>query len=158
MASEKISTLTKEDIIRTARRFTWSRSMPKWTAIVDGRELPARPLVLDAAGVPPNDPTNSHQAVARLKSLGFQIRYEGRQDTDFSGSGTENANKVWETQISGRTYTFKKAREKEGVFVYSCERRTVNTVSATSFYSERDLNPEEVERLSQFSAFISANV
>ncbi len=31
--------------------------MPKWTVMVDGRELPARPLMLEAAGVPPNDPT-----------------------------------------------------------------------------------------------------
>jgi hypothetical protein len=52
--------------------------MPKWTVIVDGRELPARPLVLEAAGVPPNDPTNSHQAVAILKDQGFDIRYEGK--------------------------------------------------------------------------------
>jgi hypothetical protein len=52
--------------------------MPKWTVVVDGRELPARPLVLEAAGVPPNDPTNSHQAVAILKNQGFVIRYEGK--------------------------------------------------------------------------------
>ena len=49
--------------------------MPKWTAIVEGRELPARPLVLEAAGVPPNDSTNSHQAVDILKTLGFETRY-----------------------------------------------------------------------------------
>ena len=52
--------------------------MPKWSVIVDGRELPARPLVLQAAGVPPNDPTNSHQAVAILKERGFDIRYQGK--------------------------------------------------------------------------------
>jgi hypothetical protein len=51
--------------------------MPKWTVIVGGRELPARPLVLEAAGVPPNDPTNSHQAIAILESLGFETRYAG---------------------------------------------------------------------------------
>ncbi|MGC1618138.1 MAG: hypothetical protein WA765_06565 [Candidatus Acidiferrum sp.] len=49
--------------------------MPKWTVIVDDRELPARPLVLEAAGVPPNDPTNSHQAIAILENLGFETRY-----------------------------------------------------------------------------------
>lgn len=42
---------------------------------MNGRELPARPLVLEAAGVPPNDPINSHQAVAILRSLGFETRY-----------------------------------------------------------------------------------
>jgi hypothetical protein len=52
--------------------------MPKWSVIVDGRELPARPLVLEAAGVPPNDPTNSHQAVAILKGRGFDVRYQGK--------------------------------------------------------------------------------
>ena len=67
--------LTREAIIRTARTFRWFRKMPKWTAIVEGRELPARPLVLEAAGVPPNDPTNSHQAVDILKTLGFETRY-----------------------------------------------------------------------------------
>lgn len=53
--------------------------MPKWTVIVDKRELPARPLVLEAAGVPPNDPTNSHQAVDILKRLGFETRYAREQ-------------------------------------------------------------------------------
>src|SRR5256885_12177159 len=67
--------LTREAIIRTARNFRWFRKMPKWTAIVEGRELPARPLVLEAAGVPPNDSTNSHQAVDILKTLGFETRY-----------------------------------------------------------------------------------
>lgn len=47
----------------------------KWTVIVGDRELPARPLVLEAAGVPPNDPTNSHQAVEILRRLGFETRY-----------------------------------------------------------------------------------
>ncbi|HEV2290140.1 MAG TPA: hypothetical protein VGR81_14450 [Candidatus Acidoferrales bacterium] len=52
--------------------------MPKWTVVIDGKEFPARPLVLDAADVPPNDGTNSHQAVALLKDRGFETRYEGR--------------------------------------------------------------------------------
>jgi hypothetical protein len=70
--------LTRADIIRAANNFTWSRKMPKWTVIVERREFPARPLVFDAAGVPPNNPTNSHQAVAILKALGFDTRYEGK--------------------------------------------------------------------------------
>ena len=74
--------LTRAEIISAARKFRWQRKMPKWTAIVEGRELPARPLVLEAAGVPPNDPTNSHQAVDILKRLGFETRYnKGRTDT-----------------------------------------------------------------------------
>lgn len=78
MASAKVSGLTKEEIATAARAFRWHRQMPKWTVIVDGRELPARPLVLEAAGVPPNDPTNSHQAIAILQDRGFDVRYEGR--------------------------------------------------------------------------------
>ena len=78
MASERVEALTKEDIIRTAKSFRWNRQLPKWTAIVSGKELPVRPLVLQAAGVAPNDPTNSHRAVAKLKSLGFDTRYEGK--------------------------------------------------------------------------------
>ena len=78
MASSRVSSLTKEDIAATAKSFRWSRQMPKWSVIVDGRELPARPLVLQAAGVAPNDPTNSHQAVAILKERGFAVRYQGK--------------------------------------------------------------------------------
>jgi hypothetical protein len=78
MPSSKVFALTKEDIAAAARNFRWNRQMPKWSVIVEGRELPARPLVLDAAGVPPNDPTNSHQAVAILKDQGFDVRYQGK--------------------------------------------------------------------------------
>jgi len=67
--------LTREEIVRTADNFRWTRKGAKWTVIVGERELPARPLVLEAAGVPPNDPTNSHQAVEILRRLGFETRY-----------------------------------------------------------------------------------
>ena len=78
MASAKVAELTKQDIATTAKSFQWNRQMPKWTVVVDGRELPARPLVLEAAQVPPNDPTNSHQAVAILQDRGFEVRYGGK--------------------------------------------------------------------------------
>lgn len=67
--------LTRAEIVRAAHRFRWTRKGAKWTVIVGERELPARPLVLEAAGVAPNDPTNSHQAVEILKRLGFETRY-----------------------------------------------------------------------------------
>jgi hypothetical protein len=67
--------LTRAEVLATATKFRWFRKMPKWTVIVDNRELPARPLVLEAAGVPPNDSTNSHQAIAILENLGFETRY-----------------------------------------------------------------------------------
>ena len=78
MPSPKVEALTRADILRTAEGFRNHRNTAKWTAIVNGRELPARPLVLQAAGVPPNDSTNSHQAVAILKNFGFEVRYEGQ--------------------------------------------------------------------------------
>lgn len=78
MASDKVNALKRSDILRTEKAFPWNRPLPKWTTIVNGRELPVRPLVLQAADVPPNDPTNSHQAVAKLKDLGFEVRYEGK--------------------------------------------------------------------------------
>src|SRR5467141_2707140 len=67
--------LTRAEIVRAADHFRWTRKGAKWTVIVGERELPARPLVLEAAGVPPNDPTNSHQAVEILRRLGVETRY-----------------------------------------------------------------------------------
>jgi hypothetical protein len=71
--------LTREEVVRAAGNFRWTRKGAKWTVIVGERELPARPLVLEAAGVPPNDPTNSHQAVEILRRLGFETRYTREQ-------------------------------------------------------------------------------
>jgi hypothetical protein len=78
MASAKVAALTRQDIIKAALSLAWSKRMTKWSAVVEGKELPVRTLVLHAAGVPPNDATNSHQAVAILKDLGFETRYEGK--------------------------------------------------------------------------------
>jgi len=78
MSSSKVSALTKEDIASAARRFAFNHKAAKWTVLVEGREFPVRPLVLEAAGVPPNDPTNSHQAVKLLRDRGFVVRYEGK--------------------------------------------------------------------------------
>ena len=77
MASARVSALTRDQIVAAARKLEWDSKLPKWTVIVEGRELPVRPLVRTAAGVRPNDPTNSHQAVAILESMGFETRYDG---------------------------------------------------------------------------------
>src|SRR5882762_9584405 len=71
--------VTRAEIVRAANNFRWTRKGAKWTVIVGEQELPARPLVLEAAGVPPNDPTNSHQAVEILRRLGFVTRYAREQ-------------------------------------------------------------------------------
>lgn len=72
--------LTRTDILRAAATLRFHRKMPRWLVIVEGRELPARPLVLEAAGAQPNNPTNSHQAVAILERLGFETRYAAASD------------------------------------------------------------------------------
>ena len=77
MPSSRVAVLTREDITAAAKTFETGRQLPKWTVVIEGRELPARPLVLRAAGVFPNDPTNSHQAIAILKGHGFEVRYQG---------------------------------------------------------------------------------
>lgn len=82
MPSSRVAALNREDIAAAAKTFRSSRRMTKWSVIIEGRELPARPLVLEAAGVPPNDPTNSHQAVALLKERGFEVRYQGKKIQD----------------------------------------------------------------------------
>lgn len=77
MPSTRVSALTRGDISAAARRLGPTRPA-KWTVVIEGRELAARPLVLEAAGVPPNDPTNSHQAVKILQERGFEVRYRGQ--------------------------------------------------------------------------------
>jgi hypothetical protein len=78
MASEKVERLTRRDIIAAAKKFRPSRETQKWTVVIDGQELPARSLLLFAAGVAPNDPTNSHMAVKKLEKEGFETRYDGK--------------------------------------------------------------------------------
>jgi len=85
--------LTRAEVVRAADRFRWTRKGAKWTVIVGERELPARPLVLEAAGVPPNDPTNSHQAVEILRRLGFETRYAKDQGETGIKDGEETSEK-----------------------------------------------------------------
>ena len=80
MASRRVNALTHGQIVTTAKTFRWDKKMPKWTVIVEGRELPVRPLVLTAAG----DSTNSHMAVSILESLGFETRYNARDLFDLA--------------------------------------------------------------------------
>ena len=115
MPSTRVSALTKEDITAAAKRLHGSRPA-KWTAIVDGRELPARPLVLEAAGVPPNDPTNSHQAVAILKDFGFDVRYQGKNVSDERAEVDPHANDELIRSLRGRykdTPSMVEDRERE---------------------------------------------
>ena len=90
MPSPRVSALTREDITAAAKRLRAARAA-KWTVIVEGRELPARPLILEAAGVPPNDPTNSHQAVKILQDRGFNVLYDGKATPDESAELSQTA-------------------------------------------------------------------
>ena len=59
-----------------------------------GPRTPRSPLVLEAAGVPPNDPTNSHQAIAILENLGFETRYAsdpGKSDQSVHADAPPNS-------------------------------------------------------------------
>jgi hypothetical protein len=68
---------TKQDIVDAARNFQWNEQLPNWTTVIDGRELPARPLLLKAARVSDNNPTNAEEAAVILSDLGFEVLYKG---------------------------------------------------------------------------------
>jgi len=70
----------------------------------------------------------------------------------------DNPDKTWEREINGLNFIFRKAREKEGLFLYRCGRRIESGSSETSFYSDRDLTPDEVEQAQQFAAFITGRI
>jgi hypothetical protein len=76
VAAPKIKA-TRQDILNVARNFQWDGPLPNWTTVVEGRELPARPLVLKAARVAENNPTNAGEAAVILSDLGFEVRYKG---------------------------------------------------------------------------------
>jgi hypothetical protein len=98
--------LSRVEVLRAASTLRWRRKLPKWTVVIDGRELPARPVVLTAAGVPPNDPTNSHQAVAILKNLGFETRYAPeRGDTNSNSEGAAGSDTEGESENLASLFT-----------------------------------------------------
>lgn len=74
--------------------------------------------------------------------------------------GMPEPDKKWEKEISGKVFTFLKERVgKNGIFLYNCAQYSENehftSASSTGFHSDRNLTPEEVERLPQFADFIS---
>ena len=72
--------------------------------------------------------------------------------------GAPEDTESWDAWINDRHFTFRKTRQKGGVFLYSCERKTGDTKSVTSFFSDRNLTPEELEAMPQFIAFVSATM
>jgi hypothetical protein len=69
--------------------------------------------------------------------------------------------KKWEKEINGKSFTFAKERVgKKGIFFsYNCRHDSESSrfisASSTGFVTDRNLKPEEVERLPQFAAFIA---
>ena len=76
LARPRIAT-TRQVVMEAAKKFTWSGPLPNWTAVVGGRELPARALLIKAAKVAHNNPTDSGEAAVVLSDLGFEVRYKG---------------------------------------------------------------------------------
>ena len=84
-----------------------------------------------------------------------------KDEIGFKHGIPENPDKIWEKEISGRTFTFKKERVgKTGIFfLYNCaqysEGARFSSASSTGFHSDRNLAPEEIEQLPQFADFIA---
>lgn len=76
VAAPRIQT-TRERVIKAVKSLQWTGPLPNWTVIVDGQELPARSLLLKAAGVSSHNPTDSELAAVILSDLGFEVRYRG---------------------------------------------------------------------------------
>jgi hypothetical protein len=68
----------------------------------------------------------------------------------------ENADLVWEACINDRLFTFRKSRRKGGAFLYTCATKSGGKTSITSFFSEKNMTPKELETLPRFITFVSA--
>ena len=78
------------------------------------------------------------------------------EEAGFNHGAAEDTETVWDAWINDRPFTFRKTHQKGGIFLYTCMRK--DTKSVTSFFSNRDLTPEELEAMPQFIAFISATM
>jgi hypothetical protein len=70
----------------------------------------------------------------------------------------ENAEHSWEAWINDRLFTFRKARREGGAFLYTCVTKSGGKTSVTSFFSEKDMTPEELESHPRFVTFVSATM
>jgi hypothetical protein len=70
----------------------------------------------------------------------------------FEGGRPENTDRKWESEIEGITYIFTKARQNDRVVLYRCERKLSSGAEGpySSFYSDIDYTPEEIENMGQF--------
>jgi hypothetical protein len=75
----------------------------------------------------------------------------------------ENPDVILEKKVEGRTYLVKKARQKDGSFIFSCERRRIESKTAEAdvwvgFETDQDLALDQVENRTQFLEFMSGNL
>ena len=83
MAHPRIEAVTSQAIVRVSRKLTPKR-IQKWRVVVSGREFPVKQLLMEAANsldvsAPRVTPADfvAHDAVRRLRNLGFLVKYSG---------------------------------------------------------------------------------
>lgn len=81
MPSPRFEALTRQDVIRAARKID-PKNIQKWSVVVDAREYPVKQLLMEAANLvesaaPRVTPADfiAHYAVRKLKKLGFTVKY-----------------------------------------------------------------------------------
>jgi len=81
MPNPRFEALTKQDVIRAARKIN-PKGIQKWSALVEGGEFPVKQLLMEAANLiessgPRVTPADfiAHYAVRKLKKLGFTVKY-----------------------------------------------------------------------------------
>jgi hypothetical protein len=81
MAHPRLEAVTRDDVIRAARRLTPKR-IQKWSVVVERKEFPVKQILMEAGNrigseadrVTPAD-FIAHYAVSRLRRLGFTVQY-----------------------------------------------------------------------------------
>lgn len=131
--------MTRDHVIRAAQAIERPRSIQAWSVVVDlngdRREFPVKQLFMEAANqvastaslVTPAD-FIPHFAQARLKKLGFEIRYAGSGST-----GTPNETRMESTAtmttrataVPERIANFVRERPG-GAFCDDCVQKTLN--------------------------------
>jgi hypothetical protein len=81
MPNPRFEALTKQDVIRAARKID-PKGIQKWSALVEEDEYPVKQLLMAAANLidssaPRVTPADfiAHYAVRKLKKLGFTVKY-----------------------------------------------------------------------------------
>jgi hypothetical protein len=68
---------TRDEVLNAAKGLQWKGPLTDWTTIVEGREFPARPLLLRAAKAIESNSVTAEEAAVILSDLGFEVRLRG---------------------------------------------------------------------------------